>query len=262
MTTASSAAKGTPASARPMPASTDCTAAVPTTPRATPRIACAASLIARSPCWLASCRPKRCQPSAAASPFAYMTAAIASVQQQLDQQPDQAAEQSRDPRDRRHGVRRHQRREVAHGTVRDRLPHLDGPRSHDGNPVEPLWRWWHGEGPCLHVHATISSAFDTTVTVASESGRTSTSNHAESMAATARRLLPHSQVCNRCTIGHVAITMVAAQMIAPRNGRRIHNVDTMSATIRRTPRVARGRFATLRTRCSTGASAALRTKSW
>ena len=78
-TAASSAAKGTPAAARPMPASAACTSAVTTTPSATPRMACAASRTTRSPGSPARRRPKRSSPSAARSPFAYMTAAMASV---------------------------------------------------------------------------------------------------------------------------------------------------------------------------------------
>ncbi len=59
MIAVSTAAKGTPAIASPMPPSADCTSAVTTTPSATPRIACPASTTMRSPCSPASRCPNR-----------------------------------------------------------------------------------------------------------------------------------------------------------------------------------------------------------
>ena len=93
----------------------------------------------------------------------------------------------------------------------------------------------------LAAHSTISPALETIVPVASDSGRTSTSSHAAVMAATASFRLPQSHACSRRITGHVATTIIEAQMIAPRKGRRIQTVDAISATMNRTPRVARGR---------------------
>ena len=88
---------------------------------------------------------------------------------------------------------------------------------------------------------TISPALATMVPVASDSGRTSTSSHAVVMAATASFRRPQSHACSCRIMGHVATTIIAAQMIAPRKGRRIQTVDAISVTMSSTPRVARGR---------------------
>ena len=79
ITAVSNPASGTPAIARPMPPSADCTTAVTTTPSATLRIAWPASRTAFSPRSPARRRPKRPTSSAAASPRAYISAARTSV---------------------------------------------------------------------------------------------------------------------------------------------------------------------------------------
>ena len=241
VTTPSSAAMGTPATARPMPARAACTIAVTTTPSATPRMACAASRTTRSPGSPARCRPKRSSPSAALSPFAYMTAAMASVSRNC---------KSNQPRLR--SVPAIQATAVAaYGAAAEArspsglaaivcqastacVPTMGSVPSHSGGGGMVNDR-------TLAAHSTISPALETIVPVASDSGRTSTSSHVAVMAATARFRLPQSHACSRRITGHVATTIIEAQMIAPRKGRRIQTVDAISATMNRTPRVARGR---------------------
>ena len=67
------------------------------------------------------------------------------------------------------------------------------------------------------------------------------SSHAAVMAATASFRRPQSHACSRRITGHVATTIIEAQMIAPRKGRRIQTVDAISATMNSTPSVVRGR---------------------
>ena len=93
----------------------------------------------------------------------------------------------------------------------------------------------------LAAHAPISPALATIVPAASDNGRTSTSSHTVVMAATASFRLAQSHPSSRRIMGHVATTIMAAQMIAPRKGRMIQTVDASSVTMSNTPRVARGR---------------------
>ena len=93
----------------------------------------------------------------------------------------------------------------------------------------------------LEAQSTISPALETMVPMASDSGRTSTSNIAPDIAATAIFRLSQSHDCSRRITGQVATTIIDAQMIAPRKGDRIQIVNAISATMIRTPNVARGR---------------------
>ena len=93
----------------------------------------------------------------------------------------------------------------------------------------------------LAAHAPISPALETIVPAASDNGRTSTSSHTVVMTATANLRLSQSHPWTCRIMGHVATTIMEAQMIAPRKGRRIQTVDASSVTMSNTPRVARGR---------------------
>ena len=95
----------------------------------------------------------------------------------------------------------------------------------------------------LAAQSTISPALETIVPMASDSGRTSTSSNAPIIAATASFRLPQSQTWSCRITGHVATTIIEAQMTAPRKGRRIQIVNAISTTMIRTPSVARGRSA-------------------
>ena len=97
--------------------------------------------------------------------------------------------------------------------------------------------------------ATISLALATIVPMASDNGSTSTSSSAPVIAATASFRLPHSHACSRRITGHVATTIINAQTIAPRNGRRIQIVSAISTTMMRTPSVAPGRSVERRAAC-------------
>ena len=79
MTAVSSTGYGTPVTARPMPAMTDCTSAVTTMPSATARMAWADSTATRSPASPASRRAKASTPAAATSPREYRIAEIATA---------------------------------------------------------------------------------------------------------------------------------------------------------------------------------------
>ena len=73
-------------------------------------------------------------------------------------------------------------------------------------------------------HSAISPALETIVPMAIDSGRISRSSNAPVMATTASIRLPHSHDCSRRMAGHVATTIIKAQTIAPRKGRRIQIV--------------------------------------
>ena len=88
--------------------------------------------------------------------------------------------------------------------------------------------------------STITPALETIVPMASSSGRTTSSSNAPVMATTANVRLPHSHACRYRMTGHVATTIIEAQMIAPRKGRRIQIVNVIRTTMIRTPSVARG----------------------
>jgi hypothetical protein len=79
------------------------------------------------------------------------------------------------------------------------------------------------------------------VPVASHSGRTSTSSHTLVMAAAASFLLPHNHAWTCRITGHVATTIIVAQIMAPRKGRSTHTVSTSRVTMNSTPSVARAR---------------------
>ncbi len=68
----------------------------------------------------------------------------------------------------------------------------------------------------------IVSALSTSVWIASTSGTTKTRIIAPVMIVTARARL-RSRSCSLSIIGHVATTIIAAQMIDSRNGLRIQN---------------------------------------
>ena len=84
--------------------------------------------------------------------------------------------------------------------------------------------------------STISSAFITIVPMASVNGTTNTSSRINVIAATASARRLHSRAWNQSMTGHVATTIIVAQMTAARNGRRIQNEVTISAPRKITPR--------------------------
>ena len=75
------------------------------------------------------------------------------------------------------------------------------------------------------------------VLTASQNGRTNTSSIANVIETTAsQRRRPH-RASMRSISGHVAMTIVAAQMIGTMNGRMIHSEATRSVTMNSTPSV-------------------------
>jgi hypothetical protein len=79
-------------------------------------------------------------------------------------------------------------------------------------------------------HSVIVSVLSTSVWIASTSGTTNTRTIAPVMIVTAKARL-RNRCCSLSIIGHVATTIIAAQMIASRNGRKIQNDAPMSMTI-------------------------------
>ena len=131
-TTASSAAKGTPATARPMPARAACTsrrddhAERDATDGLRGEPDDAVAMLARKV-------PAEAQQSVGrALALRIHDGGNGEREQELHEQPAQASQRARHPRDRRRGVRRRRRREVAHGTGGDLLPRLHGLRPDDG----------------------------------------------------------------------------------------------------------------------------------
>ena len=92
----------------------------------------------------------------------------------------------------------------------------------------------------VRTHSVIVSLLSTSVWIARTSGTTNTRTIAPDMIVTARARL-RSQACSLSIIGHVATTIIAAQMIESRNGRRIQNEAPMRITISSTASTVRVR---------------------
>jgi len=90
-------------------------------------------------------------------------------------------------------------------------------------------------------HPAIWSVLARIVPMASQNGATNRIRRTPVMAVTARLRRPHNRASTRRMIGHVAITRVAAQTIAGRNGRRIHRQMTTKPAMKKTPSVVRPR---------------------
>ena len=69
------------------------------------------------------------------------------------------------------------------------------------------------------------------VPIAADSGTTSTSSRTTDITVTASQRRPPAQRCTLISSGQVATTIMIAQMIAPRNGRRIHSEAAISPPI-------------------------------
>ncbi len=91
--------------------------------------------------------------------------------------------------------------------------------------------------PSAFAQAMIWSAWSMIEPAASTNGSTNTSSITTSMTATASPRLPHSQRCARSISGQVATTIIAAQMRAARNGRRIQNAAVISPPMNSTASV-------------------------
>src|SRR5688572_8203949 len=69
------------------------------------------------------------------------------------------------------------------------------------------------------------------VPIAADSGTMSSSTRMSDIAVTAAQRRPPTRRCSARNCGQVATTIIVAQMIAPRNGRRIHNEAAISPPI-------------------------------
>ena len=92
----------------------------------------------------------------------------------------------------------------------------------------------------VSVHPLIVSALSTSAWIASTSGTTNTRTIAPDMIVTASARL-RILCCSLSIIGHVATTIIAAQMIASRNGRRTQNEPPMRIAISSTARKVRAK---------------------
>ena len=79
------------------------------------------------------------------------------------------------------------------------------------------------------------------VEIASVSGSTNSSSRISTIASTARLRRRHSRAWIQSKAGQVATTTIAAQIVAPRKGRRIQSEEPMSNTRVRTPKVVLAR---------------------
>ena len=140
MTAVSTAAKGTPAKARPIPPSSDCKSAVTTTPSATPRIACPASSTDCRPRSPASRWPKCWTMAAARSPPAYMAAAMTTVSSELHDDDAEPAQGADEPAGRAAGIGRGLARQLGDAAVGQALPQQDDLVAEQRNVVEPQRR--------------------------------------------------------------------------------------------------------------------------
>mgnify|MGYP003694131281 CR=1 FL=1 len=91
------------------------------------------------------------------------------------------------------------------------------------------------------VQSTISLALATMVPIAAENGTTKTSSSAAVMMVVASQRLPQRRDWSARRIGHVVTTIIAAQMVAARNGRRIQTDAAMSPPMIRTAKTVRVR---------------------
>jgi hypothetical protein len=82
-----------------------------------------------------------------------------------------------------------------------------------------------------------SSACAAIVVIAAVTGSTNSSSRISTITVTARLRLPQSLAWNQSSAGHVATTSIAAQIVAPRNGRSVHSDAMISATRVSTPSV-------------------------
>ena len=103
-----------------------------------------------------------------------------------------------------------------------------------------------GGGPSLKPRSdlaqlAISSALATIVPIAAENGATKTSSSATIIAVTASQRLPQSRACAATISGQVDTTIIVAQMVAARNGRRIQNVAKIIPPRNSTARTMRAR---------------------
>ena len=92
----------------------------------------------------------------------------------------------------------------------------------------------------VRTHPVIVSVLSISVWIASTSGTTNTRTIAPDMSVTAKARL-RSQACSLSIIGHVATTIIAAQMIESRNGRKTQNEAPMRITISSTASTVRVR---------------------
>ena len=100
-----------------------------------------------------------------------------------------------------------------------------------------------GGGTCIDAtevaQSTILSPLTISTVIAAPSGTMKPSRSTSDMVAAEMARRPPTRASSRIMMGHVATTMVAAQMMAPMNGRRIQSVPTSMAARQATPRVTR-----------------------
>ena len=89
--------------------------------------------------------------------------------------------------------------------------------------------------------STISSAWSTIVATASVSGTTSTSSIADVITVTASQRRPPSRAWTASIMGHVATTIIVAQIPAAMNGHTTHRLAAITSPMARTESVMRPR---------------------
>ena len=235
-------AKGTPATARPMPPSTVWTTAVTPTPSATARMACPGqddgvlAALARQP------------PAEAA--HASRRRFAAGVQDGGEDHDQEKVDQQCRPRCRRGRAptSRHPRRRAPAG--RRGRPDRPAPccaqaaaifAPTTGTPSHPFRRLRQARFRHVFARAVTWSACPAMVSIAAQRGRISRSSRPSVINATAgARRLP-SRACRDFSSGQVETTSIVAQTAAARNGRRTHSVAAISSRRQMTASVVRVR---------------------
>ena len=87
----------------------------------------------------------------------------------------------------------------------------------------------------------MSPAFATIVPIAADNGTTKISSSAAVRTVVAIQRLPQKTACSMRRIGQVVTTIIVAQIVAARNGRRIQSDATMRPPMMRVARTVRVR---------------------